>query len=148
MAVLKLAYGRGTRKPKPVDVHVGARVKQRRKLLGMTQTGLGDALGLTFQQIQKYERGSNRISASRLCDLARVLDVPIDYFFEDVPAEIAAISPAPKGRGKAKKLTGYEPDLMVKLETLKLVRAYYKIEDEDVRKGVYQLTKAMGAAGA
>ncbi len=113
----------------------------------MTQTDLSDAIGLTFQQVQKYERGVNRIGAGRLCDLARVLDVPIEYFFEDMPPEIAAISPATKGRGKAKKLPGYEPDLMVKRETLEFVRAYYKIEDTDVRKGVYQLTKAMGAAG-
>ncbi len=147
MAKSKLRFGRGTGKPHPVDVHVGGRMKQRRKLLGKTQTGLGNALGLTFQQVQKYEKGVNRVGSSRLYDLARVLDTSIDYFFEGVPAEVAAVSPAPKGRGKAKKLTGYEPDLMVKLETLKLVRAYYKIEDEDVRKGVYQLTKAMGAAG-
>jgi transcriptional regulator with XRE-family HTH domain len=113
----------------------------------MTQTGLGDAIGLTFQQIQKYERGANRISASRLCDLAQVLDVPIEYFFEDMPPEVAAISPATKRRGKAKKLPMDELDPMVKRETLELVRAYYKIDDANVRKGVYQLTKAMGAAG-
>ncbi len=147
MAVLKLAYGRGTRKPRLVDVHVGARVKQRRNLLGMTQTDLGDALGVTFQQVQKYEKGVNRVGSSRLYDLARVLDTSIDYYFEDMPPEVAASSLATKGRGKAKKLTGCEPDLLVKRETLKLVRAYYKIEDEDVRQQVYQLTKAMGAAG-
>ena len=128
-------------------MHTGERVWQRRKLLGMTQTDLGDALGLTFQQVQKYERGANRIGAGRLYDLARVLDVSIDYFFEDMPTAVAAISPATKRRGKAKKLPGYEPDLLVKRETLELVRAYYKIEDAEVRKGVYQLTKAMGAAG-
>ncbi len=116
-------------------------------LLGMNQTKLGNALGLTFQQVQKYENGKNRISASRLYDLCRVLDVSIEYFFEDMPPEVAAIPPATKRRGKAKKLTGYEPDLMVKRETLEFVRAYYKIEDEDVRQQVYQLTKAMGAAG-
>ena len=71
----------------------------------------------------------------------------IDYFFEDMPTAVAAIPPATKGRGKAKKLPGSAPNLMVKRETLELVRAYYKIEDADVRKGVYQLTKAMGAAG-
>ena len=147
MAKSKPRFGHGSGKRHPVDVHVGGRVKQRRKLLGMTQTGVGDALGLTFQQVQKYEKGTNRIGSSRLCDLARVLDVSIDYFFEDMPPEVAAISPVPKRRGKAKKLTGYEPDLLVKRETLELVRAYYKIEDEDVRKGVYLLTKAMGAAG-
>ncbi len=119
----------------------------RRKLVGMTQTDLGDAIGLTFQQVQKYERGVNRIGVGRLCDLARVLDVSIDYFFEDMPIAVAAISPATKKRGKAKRLPSYAPDPVVKRETLEFVRAYYKIEDADVRKGVYQLTKAMGAAG-
>ncbi len=147
MAKSKRRFGHGTRKPSPVDVHVGERVRQRRKLLGMTQTGLGDALGLTFQQVQKYERGANRISASRLCDLSRVLDVSIGYFFEDMPPEVVVGSLAAKRRGKAKKLPSIEPDPMVKRETLELVRAYYKIEDADVRKQVSQLIKAMGAAG-
>ncbi len=147
MAKSKPRFGRGTGKPHPVDVHVGARLKQRRKLLGITQTNLGDAIGLTFQQVQKYERGANRISASRLCDLSRVLDVSIDYFFEDMPTAVAAISPATKRRGKAKKLPRHAPDLMIKRETLELVRAYYKIEDADVRQQVYQLITGLGAAG-
>src|SRR5579862_3410669 len=71
-------------KPNPVDVHVGSRVRLRRTLLGMSQEKLGDAIGLTFQQVQKYERGANRIGASRLYDLARVLDVPVSYFFEEL----------------------------------------------------------------
>ncbi len=147
MAKSKPRFGHGTGKPHPVDIHVGARVWQRRKLLGMTQTDLGDALGLTFQQVQKYERGVNRIGSSRLLALTRALDVPIEYFFEDMPPEIAAISPAVKGRGRPKKLPNYELDSMSKRETLELVRAYYEIEDVDVRQRVYQLTKAMGAAG-
>ena len=140
-------FGRGTGKPHPVDVHAGERVWQRRKLLGMTQTDLSDALGLTFQQVQKYERGANRIGAGRLYDLAQVLDVPVNFFFKDMPPEVITISPATKKRGKAKELPSYAPDPMAKRETLEFVRAYYKIEDADVRKGVYQLTKAMGAAG-
>ena len=122
MAKSKRRFGHGTGNPHPVDVRVGARVQQRRVLLGMTQTNLGDAIGLTFQQVQKYERGANRIGAGRLCDLARVLDVSIDYFFEDMPPEVAAIPSAAKERGKAKKLPGYEPDIMVKRETLEFVR--------------------------
>jgi transcriptional regulator with XRE-family HTH domain len=140
-------FGRGTGKPHPVDVHVGARLRQRRTLLGMTQTDLGDALGLTFQQVQKYENGKNRISASRLYDLSRVLDVSIEHFFEDMPLEVAASS-LPKGRGRAKELPSYEPDPMVKRETLELVRAYYNIEGADVRKRVYELTKGLGAAAS
>ncbi len=147
MAISKRRFGHGTGNPHPVDIHVGARARMRRTLLGMTQTDLGDALDLTFQQVQKYENGNNRISASRLYDLCRALDVPIEYFFEDMPPEVAAISPASKRRGKAKKLPSSAPDLMTKRETLKLVRAYYEIEDAVVRKGVYQLTKAIGAAG-
>ncbi len=101
MAKAKLRYGHGTGTPHPVDVHVGARVRVRRTLLGMTQTSLGEAIGLTFQQMQKYERGANRISASRLFDLSRLLDVPVEHFFEEMPAEVAASSPAQK-RHKAK----------------------------------------------
>ena len=144
MVKSKTRFGHGTGNPHPIDAHVGARVRLRRTLLGMTQTGLGDALGLTFQQVQKYERGTNRISASRLYDLSRVFDVPIEHFFEDMPADIAASSPA-KGRGKAKEPPGYELDPMAKRETLELVRAYYNIEDANVRKRLYHLTKAMGA---
>ncbi len=147
MAKSKTRFGRGTGTPHPVDVHVGARVRMRRTLLGMTQTDLGDALDLTFQQVQKYERGTNRISASRLCELSRVVDVPIDYFFEDMPPEVAAIPSATKGRGKAQKLTGYEPDPMANRETLGLVRAFYKIEDAEIRRQVYEMIKALGSAG-
>ncbi len=147
MAKSKQRFGRGTGKPHPVDVHVGELVRQRRTLLGMTQTNLSDALGLTFQQVQKYERGTNRISASRLCELSRVLDVPIIYFFEGMPPEVAAIPSAPKRRGKAKKLPSYAPDLMVKRETLEFVRAYYKIKDADVRQQVSQLIRVLAANG-
>ena len=76
--------------PNPIDVHVGQRVRQRRTLLGMSQEKLAEAIGLTFQQVQKYERGANRVGSSRLFDLARVLDVPIAYFFEDMEANVAA----------------------------------------------------------
>ncbi len=148
MAKSKSAYGRGTGKPSPIDVHVGARVRQRRVLLGMTQTVLANALGLTFQQVQKYERGTNRIAASRLLDLSRVFDVPIHYFFEDMPPEVAARSPATKGRGRAKKLPSNELDPMVKRETLEFVRAYYKIRDSRKRKRLFEFTKALGADGA
>ena len=92
------SYGRGTGKPSPVDVHVGARVRMRRAFLGMSQTKLGDAIGLTFQQVQKYERGANRIGSSRLFDLSRVLDVPVEFFFEDMPRAVAASSPGRRPR--------------------------------------------------
>ncbi len=144
MAKSKPRYGRG-KGIGLIDAHVGARVRQRRTLLGMNQTKLGEELGLSFQQVQKYENGKNRVSASRLYDLSRVLDVSIEHFFEDMPNSVAARSPAAKKRGKAKKSPRYEPNPMLKRETLSLVRAYYKIEDANVRKRLYNFTKAMGA---
>ncbi len=144
MAKYKLGYGRGTGKPSPVDVHVGARVRIRRTLLGLSQTRLGDALGVTFQQVQKYERGTNRMGSSRLYDLARVLDVPIQHFFDDMPTTVAASSPATKRGGRAKKPPSYKPDPMAKRETLELVRAYYKISNPKIRKRLFEMTKTLG----
>ena len=147
MAKTKSGHGRGTGIPSPVDVHVGARLRVRRTLMGMSQTALGDAIGLSFQQMQKYERGTNRISSSRLYDIARVLDVPIEYFFEEMPAGVAANSPT-QGSGKAKKPPSYELDPMAKRETLQLVRAYYKITDPEIRKRLYEMTKTLGAVAS
>ncbi len=144
MAKPKPGYGRG-KGISPIDGHVGARVRLRRTLLGMSQTTLGDALGLNFQHVQKYERGKNRIGAGRLYDLSRVLDLPIEHFFEDISAAVAASSPAARKSGKAKEPPGYELDPMTTRETLELVRAYYKIEDVKTRKRVYELTKTLGA---
>ncbi len=110
MAKAKLGYGHGTGIPSPVDVHVGARLRRRRTLLGMSQTKLGEAVGLTFQQVQKYERGANRISASRLYDLSGMLEVPIEYFFSDMPTAVAASSPTLKGgRAKESRVTSPTP---------------------------------------
>ena len=133
----------------PVDLYVGARLRIRRKMMGLSQTQVADALGITFQQIQKYERGANRIGASRLFDLSRVLDVPVSFFFDDMPAEAAAarIDDDEDGTGTEERSTGgYEPDPMAKRETLELVRAYYKINDPSVRKRLFELTKAVANA--
>ncbi len=146
MVKSKSRRGRG-RGIGPVDVHVGARLRQRRTLLGMTQTNLSDALGVSYQQMQKYERGMNRIGSSRLFDLSRILDVPIQFFFDDMPARVAASSPA-QGGGRAKKPPRYEPDPMATRETLELVRGYYKIRDPELRKRLYELTKTLGAAAS
>ncbi len=145
MAKVKLGHGRGAGIPSPVDVHAGARLRVRRTLLGMTQTNLSDAIGVSYQQIQKYERGMDRISASRLFALSRVLDVPVEYFFDDMPAAVAASSPATEKRGRAKKPPSYEPDPMATRETLELVRAYYKITDPEIRKHLFEMTKTLGA---
>ncbi len=144
MGKIRLAHRRGKGKPSPVDVHVGARMRQRRTLLGMNQTKLGDALGLSYQQVQKYESGANRMGASRLYDLSQIFDVPVAFFFEEMPSEVAASSPA-QWRRKAKAPPSYEPNPMARRETLELVRAYYKISDPRVRRRLYELIKA--AAG-
>ena len=147
MAKSKSRHGRGTGIPSPIDVHVGARLRRRRTLLRMNQTKLGDAIGVTFQQVQKYERGANRIGSSRLFNLSRILDVPVQFFFDDMPTAVAASSPT-LGRGKAKKLPSYQPDPMVTRETLELVRAYYKITDPEIRKRLRELTNAIGAGAS
>ena len=127
--------------PNPVDVHVGGRVRLRRTLLGMSQERLGDALGLTFQQVQKYERGANRIGASRLFHLSRILDVPVSYFFDDIVVETSAGKVG--GMGMSEEGSDYEPDPLAKRETLELVLAYYKITDPKVRRKVFDLIKSM-----
>lgn len=132
--------------PNPVDVHVGSRVRLRRTLLGMSQEKLGEAIGLTFQQVQKYERGANRVGASRLFDLSRVLDVPVGFFFDEMPEEVAASSPAQRPGRSNRPPPEQELDPMVKRETLELVRAYYKIDEPGVRKRLFEMTKALAAA--
>lgn len=130
-------------RPNPIDVHVGARVRLRRTLLGMSQEKLGEALGLTFQQVQKYERGANRVGASRLFDLSRVLDVPVSFFFDDMSEEVEALSPRLIS-GLAEEPAAMDMDPMTKRETLELVRAYYRISDPQVRRRVLDLAKALG----
>jgi transcriptional regulator with XRE-family HTH domain len=133
-----------------VDVHVGTRVRQRRTLLAMSQTKLGDAVGLTFQQIQKYERGSNRIGSSRLFEFAKVLDVPVSYFFDEMPANALSGRPMSgrgrKGFGEAGTPFEHEKDPLIKRETLELMRAYYKIREDRIRKRIFEMVKAVGAA--
>src|SRR6266436_1283320 len=134
----------------PVDVHVGARMRQRRSLLGMSQTNLGTAVGLTFQQIQKYERGSNRIGSSRLFEFSKVLDVPVSYFFDEMASNALSGRPMSgrgrKGFGEAGTPFEQEKDPLIKRETLELVRAYYKIREARVRKRIFEMVKTVGAA--
>ncbi len=130
-------------KPNPIDVHVGGRVRLRRTLLGMSQEKLGEALGLTFQQVQKYERGANRIGASRLFDLSRVLDVPVSFFFDDMSGEVEQLSPRLMA-GLTEEPEAFDHDPMTKRETLELVRAYYRITDPQVRRRVLDLARVLG----
>ena len=121
--------------PNPTDLHVGERTRQRRLELGMTQTELGRALGLTLQQVQKYERGINRVSSSRLFDLSRALHVSVSYFFEGLPdARIATVT----NRLDVDSLG--RPD---SAEARELVRAYYGITDPNLRSQVWQLAMAL-----
>ncbi len=137
----------------PIDTHVGARIRLRRTLLGMSQERLGEALGLTFQQVQKYERGVNRVGASRLFDLSRVLDVPISFFFDDM-SEASAQSAAPgplagrRSLGFADQQDGLGDEMLHRRETLELVRAYYRILDPNQRKTVFALIKSMAPEGS
>lgn len=137
-------------RPSPIDVHVGTRIRLRRTLMGMSQERLGEALGLTFQQVQKYERGVNRVGASRLFDLSRVLDVPISFFFDDMPEPLANSYGGQAGSIGSRRAMGFADaqdslgdDTMSRRETLELVRAYYKITDAAVRKRVFDLIKSL-----
>src|SRR5690348_5768246 len=123
--------------PNPIDVHVGSRVRLRRTLLGMSQEKLGDAIGLTFQQVQKYERGANRVGASRLYDLSRVLDVPVSFFFEELGE-----APSPSGASEP-AAESYQSNPMMKRETLELVRAYLRISDPQIKRRLFELAKAL-----
>ena len=119
-------------------------MRLRRTLLGMSQEKLGEALGLTFQQVQKYERGTNRIGASRLFDLSRVLEVPVSFFFEEMSAEVAERSPAKiESASPEERPSDFEADPMAKRETLELVRAYYRIGNLTVRKRIFDLAKSI-----
>src|ERR1700740_3599879 len=112
--------------PNLIDIHVGSRVRLRRNMLGLSQEKLGEAIGLTFQQVQKYERGANRIGASRLMELSSVLDVPVSFFFdENDPCRATAI---PMGFEETPQ-DGFDSDPMRKRETLDLIGAYYEIKD-------------------
>jgi transcriptional regulator with XRE-family HTH domain len=115
----------------PVDLHIGQRVRHRRWLLGMTQQQLAQAVGIRFQQIQKYESGANRISASRLWDLARALDMPISFFFE--------------GLGEGKDAATGDDGLLQNKETMDLIRAYYGL-DEGPRRRLLDLAKALSGS--
>ena len=127
----------------PVDIHVGSRVRLRRTLLGLSQEKLGDAVGLTFQQIQKYERGANRIGASRLFQFSNILDVPIMFFFEEMPRGLkTAEAQVVRGLQELEQKT-LELDPLARRETLELVRAYYKIANPKVRKRLFELTKSL-----
>jgi transcriptional regulator with XRE-family HTH domain len=135
---------RGSRRANPVDVHVGARVRLRRMLLGMSQEKLGEHLGLTFQQIQKYEKGINRIGASRLFDLSRVLGVPVQFFYEELAVGGAAGS---AGFGE-RPAESYAVEFLGSREGLELNKAFARISDPRVRRSIVDLVRAFAGEAA
>lgn len=128
------------KQPNPIDIHVGSRVRLRRMMLSMSQEKLGEHLGITFQQIQKYEKGTNRIGASRLQHIARVLQVPVSFFFEDAPGtpgDVTGMSEAPQ--------TQHVVDFLSSSEGIQLNRAFVRIKDAKLRRRVIDLVR--GIAG-
>lgn len=131
------------RKPNPMDIHVGSRVRLRRMVIGMSQEKLGEQMGLTFQQIQKYEKGTNRIGASRLYQLSQIMDVPVQFFFEDAPFEISGRDAAGRVGFSESKTEAYLLDFLNSRDGLELNKAFVKITDPKVRKRVVELVRAL-----
>jgi transcriptional regulator with XRE-family HTH domain len=123
--------------PNPTDKHVGSRVRMRRMMLGMSQEKLGDALGLTFQQVQKYEKGANRIGASRLQQIAQILQVPVSFFFEGAPS---APGPQPVGFSEAPS-PAYVSDFLATSDGLALTKAFMGIKDAKLRRRIVDLVE-------
>jgi transcriptional regulator with XRE-family HTH domain len=124
--------------PNPIDKHVGSRVRMRRMMLGMSQEKLGDALGLTFQQVQKYEKGSNRIGASRLQQISQILQVPVAFFFEGaplMPGETSGLGEAPS--------PAYVTDFLATTDGLALVKAFMRIPNARLRRRIVDLVEEM-----
>ncbi len=145
----KSLRGRVDGAPNPIDIHVGNRVRMCRTLMGMSQERLGQALGLTFQQVQKYERGMNRIGASRLWDISQVLNTPISFFYEGISEDAENLSPRHINENTSS--TKSVQDVMLTLdtnplnrkETLELVRAYYRIPDRNAAHRIFDLIKSL-----
>ncbi len=125
--------------PNPIDKHVGSRVRMRRMMLGMSQEKLGDALGLTFQQVQKYEKGTNRIGASRLQQIAQILQVPVEFFFEGAPDLRDIIPP---GTSEASS-PAFVADFLATSDGLALTKAFMQINDPKVRRRIVDLVEAI-----
>jgi transcriptional regulator with XRE-family HTH domain len=135
------ALERGTRRPNPIDIHVGNRVRLQRMLIGISQEKLGERLGLTFQQVQKYEKGINRIGASRLFELSRVLGVPVQFFYEDAPVSGTQQNSTPGFAERSSDSHVFE--FLSSREGLELNRAFSRITDPKVRKSVLDLVRSL-----
>lgn len=124
-----------------MDIHVGQRIKVRRSLLGLSQEKLAESVGVTFQQIQKYERGTNRVSAGRLFELSKILDVPVNFFFEQY--EKSKAGHAIPGMADNEQAAFDHSDIMTRKETTDLLRVYYSVQDENARKDIMKFIKSM-----
>ena len=125
------------KKPNPIDIHVGGRIRLRRNMMGMSQEKLGEHLGITFQQIQKYEKGTNRVGASRLQAIASILEVPVAYFFDGAPGGDRAEGFAEDSQ------TAYVVDFLSSSEGLLLNRAFARIGDPKVRRRIIDLVRTL-----
>ncbi|MFZ4805863.1 MAG: helix-turn-helix domain-containing protein [Hyphomicrobiaceae bacterium] len=141
------AEERNARRPNPMDIHVGTRVRLRRILLGMSQEKLGERLGLTFQQIQKYEKGVNRIGASRLFDMSRVLGVPVQFFYDEAPLPVSVMDSHPSGFSERPN-DGYLAEFLNSREGIELNRAFVRIADPKLRRSIIELVRAMAGETA
>jgi len=128
--------------PNPIDKHVGSRVRMRRMMLGMSQEKLGDALGLTFQQVQKYEKGTNRIGASRLQQISHILQVPVEFFFEGSP-NLHGVG----GTIKDAPSTAYVSDFLATSEGLSLTKAFTRIKEAKLRRRIVDLVEEIADKG-
>jgi transcriptional regulator with XRE-family HTH domain len=124
------------KRPNPTDLHVGRRVRMRRKMLAMSQENLGAALGLTFQQVQKYERGANRIGAGRLQQMSNILQVPVEFFFEGVPN-----ASAPHGSNGSALSMAQIDDFVSDLDGLRLIKAFMRIDNAALRRRIVMLVQ-------
>ena len=136
--------GDSPKRPNPIDVHVGSRVRLRRMMLGMSQEKLGERMNLTFQQIQKYERGINRIGASRLFDLARILQVPVQFYYDGLPLNNASETHAAAAPGMAEAQgENFVVEFLNSREGLELNRAFIRITDAKVRRAIVELVRSL-----
>lgn len=129
------------KRPNPTDIHVGSRIRLRRNMLGMSQEKLGENLGITFQQVQKYEKGTNRVGASRLQAISSILEVPVSFFFDDAPGQGGE---SRKGFAEESS-TSYVVDFLSSSEGVQLNRSFARIADPKVRRKIIDLVKTLAS---
>jgi len=139
------AHNPSERKPHPIDIHVGKRIRVRRTMMDISQETLADEVGLTFQQIQKYERGSNRVSASRLFQFANILQVPVSYFYDEYVDAKAKSKKAPVYGMSDNEQQAFqtESDILSSKESIELLKIYYSLEDDKKRKELFKIIRSM-----